>query len=296
MSTNAVERCSGTPCGLTMAVVGLGLIGGSMAIDLKRRHFAGHIIGIDRDPLHAATAVRLGLVDETATLDDGIAAADLVLLAVPVDSMVDLLPAVLDRINERQIVTDVASTKKSIIQAAQGHPRRRRYVPSHPMAGTEFSGPWAALSGLFDSKAAIICDQQDADADAVRVIEDLYAALFMRLIHMDAARHDVHVAYVSHISHVSSFALALTVLDKEKDEKAIFDLASGGFSSTARLAKSSADMWTPIFQHNSENLLSVLDVYISKLEEFRRHIAAKAGGPLYDMINDANQIRRVLNG
>ena len=282
--------------GLTLAVVGLGLIGGSMAIDLKRRGYARHVIGVDRDRLHAATALRIGLVDEIAELPEAQKRADVLLLAVPVNATLAILPGVLDHVRPHQVVADVASTKKTIVDRVRQHPGRRRFVPSHPMAGTEFSGPWAALSGLFDSKAAIICDREDSDADAVERIERLYAALNMRLVHMEAGRHDIHVAYVSHISHVTSFALALTVLDKERDEKAIFDLASGGFSSTARLAKSSADMWTPIFQHNSENVVSVLDVYIRKLEEFRRHIADRAEKPLHDMISEANRIRRVLNG
>ena len=281
--------------GITLTVVGLGLIGGSMAIDLKKRGFASHIIGVDSDRLHAATALNIGLVDEVADLAAGVGAADLVLVAVPVDAAVHVVPSVLDLVTD-QAVTDVGSTKRSILDAVSGHPRRRRFVGSHPMAGTEFSGPWAALSGLFDSKAAIICDPRDSDADVVALVERLYECLNMRRVHMDADRHDVHVAYVSHISHVSSFALALTVLDKEKDEKAIFDLASGGFSSTARLAKSSADMWTPIFQNNSQHVLSVLDVYIDKLHEFRDLIAKGAHDDLHAMIKEANRIRRVLTG
>ena len=282
--------------GLILAVVGLGLIGGSMAIDLKRRGYARQVLGVDRDRLHAATAVRIGLVDEVVALDEALARAAVIILAVPVDATLALLPKVLDGLSDTQVVTDVASTKGSLVEAVRHHPRRRRFVPSHPMAGTEFSGPWAAFSGLFDSKAAIVCDQADSAADAVALIERLYGVLNMRLVHMEARRHDVHVAYVSHISHVTSFALALTVLDKEQDETAIFDLASGGFSSTARLAKSSADMWTPIFQQNSENVVNVLDAYIRKLEEFRRHIAAKDEKSLHEMISDANRIRRVLNG
>jgi prephenate dehydrogenase len=295
---NVAPSPSGVPpaAGLVLAVVGLGLIGGSMAIDLKRRGYARHIIGVDRDRLHAATALRIGLVDETADLSAAIARADVILLAVPVGATISLLPAVLDQVGEHQVVTDVASTKKTLVDAVRAHPRRRRFVSSHPMAGTEFSGPWAALSGLFDSKAAIICDREDSAPDAVACIERLYATLNMRLVHMEAERHDVHVAYISHISHVISFALALTVLDKEKDEKAIFDLASGGFSSTVRLAKSSADMWTPIFEHNSENLVNVLDAYICRLRELRDHIASKDVVPLHSLISEANRIRRVLNG
>jgi len=298
---NPMDTATSTPApttgtGLTLAVVGLGLIGGSMAIDLKRRGYARHVIGVDRDRLHAATALRIGLVDEIAELPAALERADVVVLAVPVNATIALLPGLLDRVSGHQVVCDVASTKKTIVDRVRQHPNRRRFVPSHPMAGTEFSGPWAALSGLFDSKAAIICDREDSAADAVAHVERLYGTLNMRLVHMEASRHDVHVAYVSHISHVTSFALALTVLDKERDEKAIFDLASGGFSSTARLAKSSADMWTPIFQHNSTNVVNVLDAYIRKLEEFRRHIADQAEKPLHDLISEANHIRRVLNG
>jgi prephenate dehydrogenase len=284
-----------TTAGITLTVVGLGLIGGSMAIDLKKRGFAAHVIGVDHDRLHAATARNIGLIDEVADLETDVAAADLVLVAIPVDAAISEIPRILDYITDRQVVTDVASTKTSIMNALRNHPQRRRFVGSHPMAGTEYSGPWAALSGLFDSKAAIICDPEDSDDDAVRLVEGLYECLNMRPVHMEAERHDVHVAYVSHISHVTSFALALTVLDKEKDEKAIFDLASGGFSSTARLAKSSADMWTPIFQHNSKNVLSVLDVYIRKLHEFREYIADRSHDELHAMIKDANRIRRVLS-
>jgi prephenate dehydrogenase len=298
MSTAAspCPSASVQPEGLVLAVVGLGLIGGSMAVDLRRRGYARHTIGVDRDRLHAATALRIGLVDETAALEDALARADVVVLAVPVNAALALLPTVLDRLRDDQVVTDVGSTKRTLVDGVRGHCRRRRFVPSHPMAGTEFSGPWAALSGLFDSKAAILCDRDDSDADAVAQVERLYSTLNMRVLHMDAARHDVHVAYVSHISHVTSFALALTVLEKERDEKAIFDLASGGFSSTARLAKSSAEMWTPIFQHNSENVISVLDAYLRILGDFRRHIANKAEEPLHQMICEANRIRRVLNG
>jgi len=290
---SAVDKAPG---GLTLAVVGLGLIGGSMAIDLRRRGFARQIIGVDRDPLHQATALRLGLVDEVADLAAAQARADLVLLAVPVDATLAILPEVMDRVHDRQVVCDVASTKRVIVERIRQHPHRRRFVPSHPMAGTEFSGPWAALSGLFDSKAAIICDREQSDDDAVACVERLYATLNMRMVHMQAQRHDMHVAYVSHVSHVISFTLALTVLDKERDEKAIFDLASGGFSSTARLAKSSADMWTPIFQHNRENLVSVLDAYNDRLQEFRRLIAEGDHEGLHQLISEANHIRRVLNG
>lgn len=277
----------------TIAIVGLGLIGGSMAIDLRRSRFARQLIGVDTHPTHAETALRIGLVDEIVPLAAAVAAADLIIVATPVDATLRLLPTILD-LTTSQVVVDVASTKGSILRAIAAHPRRRRFVGSHPMAGTENSGPWAAQAGLFESKAAIICDAEQSDSDAVALVERLYEALYMRVLRMEAGEHDVHVAYVSHISHVSSFALALTVLAKEKDEKNIFNLASGGFSSTVRLAKSDADMWVPIFLNNRDNVLTVLDTYGKFLEEFRARLLAGEREPLEQLIREANTIRRVL--
>jgi prephenate dehydrogenase len=278
-----------------MAVVGLGLIGGSMATDLRRRGFADRIIGVDLDPLHCEAATRLGLVDETADLATAVGQAEFVLVAVPVSASLEVLPRILDLVTT-QTVTDVGSTKKVVVDRLREHPKRHRFVASHPMAGTENSGPWAALSNLFDGKAGIICDAADSDEDAVQEVEAMYHTLNMRPVRLNAAQHDEHVAYVSHISHVISFALALTVLQKEKDENTVFDLASGGFSSTARLAKSSPEMWTPIFCQNSENVVNVLDAYLSQIQKFRDCLVAKDADGLTRMIRDANNIRRVLNG
>jgi prephenate dehydrogenase len=235
------------------------------------------------------------LVDETADLATAIAQAGFVLVAVPVSASLEVLPRILDLVTT-QTVTDVGSTKKVVVDRVREHPNRRRFVASHPMAGTENSGPWAALSNLFDGKAGIICDAADSDADAVAEVEAMYQTLNMRPVRLNAAQHDEHVAYVSHISHVISFALALTVLQKEKDENTVFDLASGGFSSTARLAKSSPEMWTPIFCQNAENVVNVLDAYLGQIQKFRDCLVARDADGLTRMIRDANNIRRVLNG
>ena len=229
----------------TVGVIGLGLIGGSMALDLKRRGFAARTLGVERDSVAAEAARTIGLVDEVVSLDDCIRRSDIIVLAVPVGTAVKLVLQVLDNIGDRQIVIDVCSTKEQICRAVQYHPRRTQFVSTHPMAGTEYSGPWAAQPGLFDGRACNFCNSEESSPRAVKEIEEMYAVLNMRPLYMRADQHDVHTAYVSHISHVTSFALALTVLDKEKDEKHIFDLASGGFSSTVRLAKSNADMWVP---------------------------------------------------
>lgn len=265
-----------------------------MAIDLKKRGFAKNIIGVDSSNLHANTALNMGIVDEINTLDAALEKADLVIVATPVDAAIKLIPYILDR-SEDVIVIDVCSTKERLVESIKYHKNRSRYVATHPMAGTEYSGPWAAVSGLFDGKVTILCDSTESSGMATQLVLDLYKCLNMRIIFMDSVSHDRHTAYVSHISHISSFALALTVLDKEKNEKHIFDLASGGFDSTVRLAKSSADMWVPIFEQNKDNILEVLDTYINKLQMFRKQIHNNESDNLFSAISESNSIKRVLS-
>ena len=283
---------------MKVGIIGLGLIGGSMAIDLKRKNFADEVIGVEVEPVNAAAAEKIGLVDRTVTVDECLAESDIVVLAVPVGAAVRMLPMVLDRFgelkDETKTVIDVCSTKEQLARCVKYHPQRRQYVATHPMAGTEYSGPWAAMPGLFDGHACIICDSEESSPRAVRKVEALYETLNMRTIYMNSSNHDVHAAYVSHISHVTSFALALTVLDKEKDEKHIFDLASGGFSSTVRLAKSSPDMWTPILSQNRDNVLHVMDTYIEKMQAFRKAIEDGDEEAVRRLIEDANRIRRII--
>ena len=279
---------------MNIGIIGLGLIGGSIAIDLKRKGYAHQVLGVEADSVNASAALKIGLVDRIVQVEECVAESDIIILAVPVGAAARLLPQVLDMVDDTKTVTDVCSTKELLVKTVKDHPMRRRYVASHPMAGTEYSGPWAAMPGLFDGHACIICDPQDSSCDAVKLIEDLYTVLNMRTIEMSAENHDVHTAYVSHISHITSFALALTVLDKEKDEKHIFDLASGGFSSTVRLAKSSPDMWTPILSQNRDNILHVMDTYIEKMNAFRHAIADGDEEKVRDLIEDANRIRRII--
>lgn len=282
-------------CSMKVGIIGLGLIGGSMAVDLRRSGFADEVLGVEADPVNAAAAEKIGLADRIVSFEECVGQADLVVLAVPVGAAVKMLPQVLDRFaGQKKVVIDVCSTKEQLARAVKYHPERRRYVGTHPMAGTEYSGPWAAMPGLFDGHAGIICDAQESDPKAVRTVECLYETLNMRTIYMDSSSHDVHTAYVSHISHVTSFALALTVLDKEKDEKHIFDLASGGFSSTVRLAKSSPDMWTPILTQNRDNVLHVIDTYIDKMQAFRTAIEEGDEDAIRGLIEESNKIRRII--
>ncbi len=281
-----------------IGIIGLGLIGGSMAIDLKRRGFADEVLGVENDQVNAEGALRLGLADRIVSREECIALADILVLAVPVGTASVMLPEILDIFaaegDRGRIVIDVCSTKRALAETVASHPMRRRYVATHPMAGTEYSGPWAAMPNLFDGKACIIADPDRSDPEAVATVEALYDALHMRVTQMDSASHDIHTAYVSHISHITSFALALTVLDKERDEKHIFDLASGGFSSTVRLAKSSPDMWVPILAQNRDNILQVMDTYIGKMQAFRDAIAEGDEARIRALIEEANHIRKIL--
>ena len=283
---------------MKVGIVGMGLIGGSMALDLKRRGFAERILGVETDPAGAEAAKTIGLADEIVSLEDCAARADIVVVAVPVGAAVDIICRVLDLFRETEaagkIVIDTCSTKEQVILATRYHPCRAQFVSTHPMAGTEYSGPWAAMPGLFDGRVCIFANAHESAPKALKTIEGLYDVLNMRPIYMDASQHDVHTAYVSHISHVTSFALALTVLEKERDEKHIFDLASGGFSSTVRLAKSNPDMWIPILTQNRDNVLRVMDTYIEKMQAFRDAIADFDERRIRELITEANRIRKII--
>ncbi len=277
----------------TIAIVGVGLIGGSLAIQLHEKKLSSRLIGVDASPEHARTALERELVDEILPLQEAIKEADVVVLAIPVDRMTQVLPEVLD-LADRQIVLDLGSTKATLIDRIKQHPKRGRYVATHPMWGTENSGPQAAVRGAYENKAVILCNTQDSDEDAVQWVKAMYKKIGMHLLEMEAHAHDLHAAYVSHISHITSFALANTVLEKEKEDQAIFELASAGFESTVRLAKSNPAMWVPIFLQNRDNVLDVLNEHIAQLIRFRDSIEQGNELRLQQLMEDANKIRRIL--
>jgi len=280
---------------MNICIVGIGLIGGSMALDLKKRTFAQKVVGVDINPQHANIAKLSKLVDDTMDMEEAVALSDLIIIATPIDVTKKLLPEILTLCEGTdKVITDVGSTKAGILQKIKNHPNRAQYVASHPMAGTEFSGPLAAISRLFDYKTAIICDSENSAPQALTMVEQMYKTLHMKVIFMLPHEHDVSAAYVSHISHISAFALSLAVLEKEKDEKRILDLASGGFASTVRLAKSSAEMWVPVFDQNSDYVLEVLDTYIEKLGQFRKAIQNKDQDKLTLLIQESNKIQKIL--
>lgn len=276
-----------------ICVVGVGLIGGSLAIQLHEKKLSSKLIGVEINEDHARQAMELELVDQISTLDNAIDESDVIVMAMPVDTMVAMLPLILDKI-ERQIVLDLGSTKSQLTDAAKSHPKRGRYVATHPMWGTEYSGPQAAVRGAFENKAVIICNAEESDADALEWVKYMYNKIGMHQLEMEAKAHDLHAAYVSHISHITSFALANTVLEKEKEENAIFELASAGFESTVRLAKSSPAMWVPIFMQNRENVLDVLKEHIAQLSRFKESIEKEDHAYLIRLISNANKIRRII--
>jgi prephenate dehydrogenase len=278
---------------MRLAVVGIGLMGGSIALSLKKKGFVTHVIGVDQNMEHQQQALQLGIVDEIMSLEDAVTASDIIALATPVNVAELLLPTILNLVN-KQVVFDLGSTKESIVNVANTHSNKGRFVPTHPMWGTEFSGPTAAQTDAFIDKATVICNKAQVDADALHIIEQMYAQLGMHILYMDAIKHDIHVAYISHISHITSFALANTVLEKEKESDAIFELASGGFESTVRLAKSNAEMWVPIFMQNKENVLDVLNEHISQLRKFKASLEKENPDYLLELIQNANKIKRIL--
>lgn len=278
---------------MVVTIIGVGLIGGSLAIALKEKGLVTRVIGVDNNERHGAKALELGLVDEMLPLEKAVPQSDLIVIAVPVDASELLLPGLLDMV-DRQVVMDVGSIKGEILAVIKEHRKKHRFVPTHPMWGTEYSGPEAAVKGAFEGKATVICDKESCDPDALKLVEDLYRKLGMNLVYMNAYEHDVHVAYISHISHITSFALANTVLEKEKEEDAIFSLASGGFESTVRLAKSNSSMWIPIFMQNRENVLDVLNEHISQLRKFKACLEKENYEYLRELIEQANNIRKII--
>lgn len=278
---------------MNITIVGLGLIGGSVALDLKSQMNV-HVIGVDTNLGHQEVAMDLGLVHEVMDLDVAVLKSDIIILAVPVDIIELILPNLLDNISKKSVLIDLGSTKDAICKMIWHHKNRGRFVAAHPLAGTEFSGPKAALRGLFQNKKNIICESEKSDPDALALALRLFDSLGMKTSFMSAQDHDKHLAYVSHLSHVSSFMLGLTVLDIEKDEKQIFDLAGTGFASTVRLAKSHPSTWAAIFDKNSKFVLEALDSYIAHLQQFRSMIEAKDIDCLKQLMTKSNDIKRIL--
>ncbi|MGC6438664.1 MAG: prephenate dehydrogenase [Flavobacteriaceae bacterium] len=276
-------------------IIGVGLIGGSFALDYKALNPDVIIYGIDQNESNIATALKLNLIHKKANFSD-LAKADLVVLAIPVNATLELLPSVLDIVNDQALVIDMGSTKSTICEAVKTHPKRNQFLANHPIAGTEFSGPNAAHSGLFKNKTNIICDMDQTRTDLVLKATSVFESFGMNIRYMNAKDHDKHIAYVSHLSHISSFMLGKTVIEKEKNERNIFDMAGSGFESTVRLAKSSPEMWTPIFEQNKTNVIETLDEYIQNLKQFKSLMEKEDFDGIKNEMKNTNYIKTILKG
>ena len=276
-------------------IIGVGLIGGSFALDIKKLHPESTIYGIDKNEAHLTEAIALNVIDKAAEFED-LEKADLVILSIPVDAAINVLPKVLDHVSDNAIVFDVGSTKEDICDKVKNHANRRNYLAVHPIAGTEHSGPKAALNGLYKNKTNIICEVEETAFKIQEKALKLFSDLGMRIRYMNPKAHDKHIAYVSHLSHISAFMLGKTVIDKEKNERDIFDMAGSGFESTVRLAKSSPAMWTPIFQQNKTNVIETLDEFISNLNHFKKLMEEDNFEAVYEEMESTNYIKDILNG
>lgn len=276
-------------------VIGIGLIGGSMVKDIKNLMPDTTVYGVDTSDFNVKQALELGLIDAQATYDN-LSEADFVIVSIPVDAMLKELPKILEEVNDDCVVIDAGSTKYEICKTLENHPKRRNYLACHPISGTEFSGPSAAVNGLFEGKTNIICEVEKTAFKLQEKALELFQKLGMRIRYMNPEAHDKHIAYVSHLSHISSFMLGKTVIEKEKNERDIFDMAGSGFESTVRLAKSSPAMWTPIFKQNKDNVVETLEGYIENLVSFKNMLEADDYEGIYKEMNSTNKIKEILNG
>ncbi|MBT8254313.1 MAG: prephenate dehydrogenase [Flavobacteriaceae bacterium] len=279
----------------TLHIIGVGLIGGSFALDVKMQRPGVRIFGIDENSDHLEKAKELNIIDDTAQIED-LNDAEVVILAIPVDATVELMPEILDRVHDDALVIDMGSTKEEICVKVKDHPKRRNFLAAHPIAGTEFSGPTAAIHNLFRGKTNIICEVEETGFKLQEKAMSLFKDLGMRIRYMKPKAHDKHIAYVSHLSHISSFMLGKTVIEKEKNERDIFDMAGSGFESTVRLAKSSPDMWTPIFKQNKTNVIETLNEYICNLENFKQLMEQEDFEGIYKEMQNTNYIKKILKG
>jgi len=280
---------------MKLGIIGLGLMGGSFALDFKSIYPKSKIFGLDKSKKNENRALELGLIDELITLEQ-LSKVDVILVAIPVDKSLEELPKILNSVNKDTLVFDVGSTKLPICEVLLNHPNRKNFLATHPMAGTEFSGPNAAVEGLYFNKNNIVCDIEKTNPKIYKKALRIFKMLNMNIIKMDSKSHDVHVAYVSHLSHISSFMLGKTVIDKEKNERDIFDMAGSGFESTVRLAKSSPAMWTPIFEQNKDNIVETLDEYIGNLKQFKKLMEEHKFDQVFDEMQETNHIATILKG
>ena len=280
---------------MNVFLIGVGLIGGSMVLDIQKEYENAIVYGVDTNENHLNEAIDLGIIHKKSTLQK-LDMADIVIVAIPVDAQQEFMPQILNNINDNALVFDVGSTKVGVCKVVENHTKRRNFLATHPIAGTEFSGPKAAITGLFNYKTNIICEVEKTAFKLQEKALEIFRKLGMRIRYMDPISHDKHIAYMSHLSHISSFMLGKTVIEKEKNERDIFDMAGSGFASTVRLAKSSPAMWTPIFKQNKENVIKTLEEYIHNLQQFKELMQQDNFSEIFNEMENTNHIKQILNG
>ena len=280
---------------MNVGVIGLGLIGGSIALKIKEIDKNTVIYGLDKDLDSMSYSLSKGIIDKKLDINS-INNLKYIFIAIPVDAIKSEIESILNKISNNTLVVDLGSTKYEICKKVQDHSNRKNFLAAHPIAGTEFSGPSAAINNLFDNKVLILCETEKTDQDLLSDALKIFDLMNMNIINMDSIEHDKHIAYVSHLSHISSFMLGKTVMNKEKDQDTIYDMAGSGFESTVRLAKSSPETWASIFIENKNNIVESLDEYISNINNFKILIENGDKEKLSAEMKKINGIKEILNG
>ena len=280
---------------MKVGIIGLGLIGSSLALKITEAYNDITIYGEDISESNLNYTIENRIISNKLEEKD-YSKLDILFVAIPVDQVLKVLSPILDKVGENTLVVDLGSTKKPICDLVNSNQNRRKFLAAHPIAGTEFSGPMSADSSLFDNKTIILCETEKTENRLLNIAKDLFLSLGMSIKEMTADEHDKHIAYVSHLSHITSFMLGKTVMDKEKDEETIYDMAGSGFESTVRLGKSSPSMWTPIFNQNKKNIIDALDEYLKNIKNFKHLIETDNLSEMFNEMKKINGIKNILKG
>ena len=280
---------------MKVGIIGLGLIGSSLALKISEAYNDITIYGEDISESNLKYTIENKIIGNKLEEKD-YSKLDILFVAIPVDQVLKVLSPILDKVGENTLVVDLGSTKKPICDLVNSNQNRRKFLAAHPIAGTEFSGPMSADSSLFDNKIIILCETEKTENRLLNIAKDLFLSIGMSIKEMTADEHDKHIAYVSHLSHITSFMLGKTVMDKEKDEETIYDMAGSGFESTVRLGKSSPSMWTPIFNQNKKNIIDALDEYLKNIKNFKHLIETDNLSEMFNEMEQINGIKNILKG
>ncbi|WP_164968960.1 MULTISPECIES: prephenate dehydrogenase [Arcobacteraceae] len=276
---------------MNIGIIGLGLMGGSFAKAVKKYSIATKVYGFARSEKSKKEIEELNLVDELTDIKTIKDNCDLIVLAIPVDNIISMMPEFLD-IKDKTTIMDLGSTKEFIIKNVPAK-IRKNFIAAHPMTGTEKSGPKAAIDNLYEGKTVVLCNLEENENQHVNRAFKVFQEIGMRIVAMDADEHDIHACYMSHLPHAISYSLANTVMGHE-DPKSIIALAAGGFKDMSRIAKSSPDMWTDIFKQNRKNLLKSIDLFEDHMKKVRKMVEEEDYSDLKEWMKKANTLHEIL--